>query len=156
MSDATTACSPKETEAALAEAEALVVERGQRLTPIRRRVLKLLLEEGQPAKAYDLLAQLDGVGAPKPPTVYRALDFLLDMELAHKIESLNAYVACGHLSHDHAAIFLICENCGRASELHAEGALDRVRRDASAHGFKNRRVVMEARGICAHCAETAG
>jgi Fur family transcriptional regulator, zinc uptake regulator len=151
MTHAHTECAPKDTETALAEAEALVAARGQKLTPIRRHVLRLLLDDTQPAKAYDLIERLDGVGAAKPPTIYRALDFLLEMDLAHKIESLNAYVACGHLSHPHAAIFLICDRCGAATELHAEDTLGRVRADALSAGFSLRRVVMEARGLCAKC-----
>ena len=72
-----------------------------------------------PSKAYDLLEHLGDDGAAKPPSVYRSLDFLLEMGLAHKIESLNAYVACGHWKHGHAAVFLICDKCGMAGELHA-------------------------------------
>ncbi len=151
MTHAHPACAPADTESALKQAETLVAGRRQKLTPIRRHVLRLLLEDAKPTKAYDLIARLDGIGAPKPPTVYRALDFLLDMGLAHKIESLNAYVACGHLSHAHAAIFLICEDCGSAMELHAENTLGQVRRDAEAVGFQLRRAVMEARGLCAEC-----
>ena len=88
---ANTPCSPQDVEAFLTEAETLAARRGQRLTKIRRKVLRLLLESSEPSKAYDLLANLDGEGSAKPPTVYRALDFLQDVGLAHKIESLNAY-----------------------------------------------------------------
>lgn len=140
-------------DTALAEAEAVVTARGQKFTPIRRQVMRLLLDSEQPAKAYDLLQRLDGVGAAKPPTVYRALEFLMDMDLAHKIESLNAFVACGHLCHEHATVFLICDTCGAANELHAEGALKTIESDASEVGFAVRRAVIEVRGECANCAE---
>ena len=80
----------------LAAAEALCVRREQRLTAPRRRVLELLLQAGQPLKAYDLMAAFDPHAPAKPPTVYRALEFLEREGFAHRIESLNAFVACGH------------------------------------------------------------
>lgn len=148
---ANTPCSPQEAEAFLAQAEQLVVERGQKLTPIRRKVLHLLLESAEPAKAYDLLANLDGEGAAKPPTVYRALDFLQEMGLAHKIESLNAYVACGHANHAHSAVFLICETCGAAEELHAVETSEALSKETSSAGFVIQNAVIEARGTCRNC-----
>lgn len=148
---ANTPCSPQEAEAFLQEAEALVQGKGQKLTPIRRKVLHLLLESEEPAKAYDLLANLDGEGSPKPPTVYRALDFLQEMGLAHKIESLNAYVACGHASHPHSAVFLICDRCGAAEELHAVKTSKAINDETQAAGFQVHNAVIEARGICRKC-----
>lgn len=136
----------------LAEAETLVSAKGQKLTRIRRKVLHLLLESEEPAKAYDLLANLDGEGAAKPPTVYRALDFLQEMGLAHKIESLNAYVACGHTSHSHSAVFLICEECGGAEELHAIETTDALLKETGNAGFTVNNSVIEARGRCRKCA----
>ena len=127
------------------------MQKGQRLTRIRRKVLELLVESPEPAKAYDLLANLDGEGAAKPPTIYRALDFLQTMGLAHKIESLNAYVACGHASHHHAAVFLICTECGGAEELHANQTQDALEAECVAAGFKIDQTVVEARGICRAC-----
>ncbi|MGB3626313.1 MAG: transcriptional repressor [Henriciella sp.] len=149
---ANTPCSPQDVEAFLSEAEALSARKGQRLTRIRRRVLRLLLESAEPSKAYDLLANLDGEGSAKPPTVYRALDFLQEVGLAHKIESLNAYVACGHTSHKHSAVFLICDECGAAEELHATATTDALQAETSAAGFEMRHAVIEARGICRDCA----
>ena len=147
-----TPCSHEDTERFLSEAEAMVSKRGQKLTPIRRKVLQLLLESEEPAKAYDLLANLDGEGAAKPPTVYRALDFLQEMGLAHKIESLNAYVACGHTSHEHSAVFLICDQCGSAVELHAVETSDALEKESLAAGFRTQNAVIEAHGICRNCA----
>ena len=149
---ANTPCSPQDVEAFLEQAEALAARRGQRLTKIRRKVLRLLLESSEPSKAYDLLANLDGEGAAKPPTVYRALDFLQEAGLAHKIESLNAYVACGHTSHKHSAVFLICEECGAAEELHAVATTEALKAETDAAGFHMRHAVIEARGICRDCA----
>ena len=122
------------------------------MTRIRRKVLRLLLESSAPAKAYDLLANLDGEGSAKPPTIYRALDFLQETGLAHKIESLNAYVACGHASHNHSAVFLICDTCHGAEELHATATSSALRSETEAAGFKMERAVIEVRGICRDCA----
>ncbi|MEL6862755.1 MAG: transcriptional repressor, partial [Pseudomonadota bacterium] len=131
---------------------ALAQKSGQRLTPIRRKVLALLVSAGGPAKAYDLMRQLDGEGAAKPPTVYRALDFLQALGLVHKIESLNAYVACGHMHHRHSAVFLICDACGSAEELHAERTSQALENDTKSVAFALERAVIEARGTCRNCA----
>ena len=149
---ANTPCSPQDIDVFLTEAESLVERQGARMTKIRRKVLRLLLESSEPAKAYDLLANLDGEGSAKPPTIYRALDFLQDTGLAHKIESLNAYVACGHASHSHSAVFLICETCGSAEELHAVKTSKALADETAGAGFRISRAVIEARGICRKCA----
>ena len=149
---ANTPCSPADTDAFLAEAEDIVAQQGQRMTRIRRKVLRLLLENDAPSKAYDLLANLDGEGAAKPPTIYRALEFLQEVGLAHKIESLNAYVACGHASHSHSAVFLICNQCGQAEELHASATADALEAETRKAGFKMARAVIEVRGVCRKCA----
>jgi Fur family transcriptional regulator, zinc uptake regulator len=148
---ANTPCSPQDVETFLNDAEAQVMRRGARMTRIRRKVLRLLLESAEPAKAYDLLANLDGEGSAKPPTVYRALDFLQESGLAHKIESLNAYVACGHTSHSHSAVFLICDACGGAEELHAVATGDALKAETAAAGFEMTRAVVEVRGTCRDC-----
>lgn len=150
---ANTPCSPDDVEDFLAVAEDVAARHGQRMTRIRRKVLSLLIEAGGPAKAYDLLAKLDGEGSAKPPTIYRALDFLREIGLAHKIESLNAYVACGHASHRHSAVFLICERCGRAEELHSVATTEALTAETEAAGFKLTRAVIEARGLCRECSE---
>jgi Fur family zinc uptake transcriptional regulator len=152
MSAAHLACSHDTVAEQLIQAEAICRARGGRLTPLRRQVLTLLLQSPAPAKAYDLLAQLGDSGAAAPPTVYRSLDFLLEMGLAHRIESLNAFVACGHWRHGHAAVFLICDRCGSAGELHSDAATQRLGEDAKAVGFRMRVAVIEIRGVCAACA----
>ena len=144
-------CSPQEADAFLEIAEEIALAKGQRMTRIRRKVLRLLIEAGAPSKAYDLLGRLDGEGSAKPPTIYRALDFLQELGLAHKIESLNAYVACGHASHTHSAMFLICDQCGRAEELHSEATSEALNGETQAAGFQLRRAVIEARGLCRLC-----
>jgi len=146
------ACAPESLADSLKEAEALCEERGGRLTPLRKKVLTLLLESGGPAKAYDLLEQLGDDGAAKPPSVYRSLDFLLEMGLAHKIESLNAFVACGHWKHGHAAVFLICDTCGVAGELHAHDSVKKLAQEVESVKFQMRSAVIEIRGLCRTCA----
>lgn len=136
---------------ALTQAERRVADEGERLTPARRRVLELLLNAGQPVKAYDLMAVFEDGGPPaKPPTVYRALDFLARQGLAHRIESLNAYVACRSSDPAHVAAFLICECCQAVAE--AEWDMTAQAQAAAAdHGYALSRLNVEARGLCAAC-----
>lgn len=137
---------------ALEEAERRCDAAGQRLTAPRRRVLQLLLETGEPMKAYDLMASFgDGGEAAKPPTVYRALEFLARRGFAHRIESLNAYIACRLGETNHAAGFLICDCCGAASEIERLPA-DWVRSAADEIGFAVSGVTVEAHGLCTDCA----
>ncbi len=140
----------------LAEADARCLAAGESLTPLRRRVLELLLDRSGPAKAYDLLADLDsGQGPAKPPTIYRALDFLVRLGLAHRIESLNAFVACDVGSCARSTIFLICEKCGGAEEFDAGHALVDLAEAAKKDGFQIRRTMIEASGLCSECKDAA-
>ena len=123
-----------------------------KLLNLQFKVLTLLLESEGPAKAYDLLGQLGDDGSAKPPSVYRSLDFLLEMGLAHRIESLNAFVACGHWDHGHAAVFLICDSCGSAGELHADDSVRKLTQEVEATKFKLRSAIIEVRGLCPECA----
>jgi Fur family zinc uptake transcriptional regulator len=140
----------------LSAAEALCARREQRLTPPRRRVLQLLLEAGQPVKAYDLMAAYDPAAPAKPPTVYRALEFLEREGFAHRIESLNAFVACGQPlageTQVHAAAFLICDCCGAAREFEARLG-DQLGGSAEAAGYQVHAVTIEAHGLCLSCRE---
>ena len=120
-------------DAHLRAAEALCASAGEALTPLRRQVLAMLLDHHGPAKAYDLLEGLKtGRSSAKPPTIYRALDFLMRMGLAHRIESLNAYVACDVGCMHAPAMFLICDRCQRISELHCEPLDGEIRAAAAA------------------------
>lgn len=139
----------------IAEAERVCAASGQSLTPLRRRVLELLIEQHGPAKAYDLLPLIGADKQAKPPTVYRALDFLVRMGLAHRIESLNAFVACGVGACERSTIFLICEKCGAAEEFDAGHALVDLSDAAKRDGFVIRRTMIEASGICAACQKAA-
>ena len=138
-------------KAELKAAEARCVDAEQKLTAPRRRVLELLLEAGQPVKAYDLIAGFGEDGAPaKPPTVYRALDFLERQGFAHRIESLNAYVACKQGPEAHAAAFLICDCCGETREVEPVGA-EQLIELAGRAGYSVSVVTVEAHGRCAAC-----
>jgi Fur family transcriptional regulator, zinc uptake regulator len=138
--------------AELMAAEGRCADAAERLTPQRRRVLQLLLQAGEPVKAYDLIAAFGEDGAPaKPPTVYRALDFLERQGFAHRIESLNAYLACRQGPIAHAAAFLICDCCGAAREVEPAGA-DELLKLAAGSGYTVEMVTLEAHGRCAACA----
>ncbi len=128
----------------------------EKLTTGRRRVLQLLLQAGKPVKAYDLIAAFgeDGSSA-KPPTVYRALEFLEKQGFAHRIESLNAYVACRHGDTPHVAAFLICDCCKSSSEIEAAGSTE-LSALGAAQGFVLSGVTIEGRGLCAACAPAGG
>jgi len=134
-------------------------ERGLRLTEIRARVLGLVADAGKPIKAYDLLDKVregEGAGAAAPPTVYRALDFLLANGFIHKLESVNAFVACHHPNAaQHSAPFLICDSCHKAVELEDEHVVATLDAQARALGFSPQTQTLEVHGLCAECA-TAG
>ena len=136
-------------DVALQSAEARCASAQERLTAPRRRVLELLLRADAPLKAYDLIAAFGRDGAPaKPPTVYRALEFLERLGFAHRIESLNAYVPC-RLEGGHSAAFLICDCCGEAEEIAPDFAAQiSLAQDA---GYTVRVVTLEVRGLCAAC-----
>lgn len=140
---------------ALASAEAACVERKLRLTPVRRRVLEILLESHRALGAYDVLERLsaEGLGS-KPPVAYRALNFLVENGFAHRIERLNAFIACAHPGGAHDPAFLICRACGRVAEA-GEAPLAALRKVAGQAGFTVERVSMEAEGLCPACAEAA-
>lgn len=147
---------PADRAAHLARAEAICAAAHESLTPLRRRVLELLIDAGGPAKAYDLLDGLkSGAGAAKPPTVYRALDFLTRLGLAHRVESLNAFVACDVGACARTTIFLICDCCGAALESDAGHALVDVGEAAKGAGFAIARTMIEAHGLCAACRAVA-
>ena len=136
---------------AMRAADLRLTAEGERMTPPRMRVLELLLAAGEPVKAYVLIARFGGDGQPaKPPTVYRALEFLERKGLAHRIASISAYVACTSGSVDHAAAFLICDCCGATTEVSAPVAGD-LGRAAEAAGYAIARTTIEAHGRCPAC-----
>jgi Fur family zinc uptake transcriptional regulator len=138
---------------AMATAEAICLERGQRLTPIRRKVLAALLASHKPLGAYEIIDRLAPKGPrPAPITAYRALEFLRENGLVHRIESRNAFIACVHT---HAAgdlvVFLICEHCGTVGEASSADVAATLTSAARAAGFTPKSPVIEIGGICAHC-----
>jgi len=137
---------------ALAQAEALCAERRVRLTPVRRRTLEILLERHGAMGAYEVLERLaaDGFGH-QPPVAYRALEFLVDQGLAHRIRRINAFAACAHPGQDHHAAFLICRSCNAIAELPAGALREALDRAASAAGFVIERTSLEAAGLCPAC-----
>ena len=133
-------------------AESLCEQRGVRLTSQRKAVLEFLLESEKPLSAYDLLDQMREVlKNPAPPTVYRALDFLLEQGLAHKLESISAYVGCVHPDHPHASQFLICADCGEVAEMEDKMIAKSLENAGKAIGFNTIHPVVELMGTCAYC-----
>jgi len=136
----------------LARAETLAAERGVRLTPVRRRVLELLLERHRALGAYEVLDRLadEGFGR-QPPVAYRALDFLVEQGLAHRVARLNAFAACMHPGEPHAPVFLICRSCNAVAEAGGDGLRRALEAEAAAQGFAVERSSLEALGQCAAC-----
>jgi Fur family zinc uptake transcriptional regulator len=138
---------------AIARAEDICTARKQRLTPMRHRVLEALLASHQPLGAYELIDRLAERGErPAPITIYRALDFLREQGLVHRIESRNAFIACVH-NHDSGdpVVFLICERCGAVGEAASAAVADTIKSASRAAGFTPKTPVIEISGICAHC-----
>ena len=140
---------------ALAHAETLCAARAQRLTPLRRQVLEVLLESHKPLGAYEIIDRAPGA-RPAPITIYRALDFLRDNGLVHRIESRNAFVACvnNHADGD-LVVFLICERCGVVGEAPSAAVADQLKSAARAAGFTPKAPVIEISGVCAHCRQVS-
>lgn len=145
-------CVPLNLEDRLKEAERACAIRDGIFTPLRRKILTFLLESERPVKAYALLKRLKNDQGAQPPTVYRTLDFLREMGLVHRIESLQAFVPCRHWKHGHAAAFLICDSCGAVAEFDAVESLRKLNQAAAGVKFKARDAVVEVRGACPECA----
>jgi len=141
---------------ALAAAEVRCAAGGLRFTPVRRKVLEILLQDHRALGAYSILDRLreEGFGS-QPPVAYRALDFLVANGLAHKIERLNAFIACVHTHHSHTPAFMICRLCDAVAEALSTTARDVLHDAAHATGFHIERAVIEAEGICPGCTEKA-
>jgi Fur family zinc uptake transcriptional regulator len=149
---------------ALERAEALCQTRGVQLTPLRRDVLRLVLESEAPIGAYALLDQLKASRAKAaPPTVYRALDFLLEQGLIHRLERLNAFMGCAEAldvnsahhdhAHDHPHQFLICRCCGATREISDHGVAEAISAAAAKAGFSAARATVEIAGFCGKCGD---
>lgn len=140
-------------ETQLDRAAARCRARGTSLTPIRRKVLDLLLGEPGGLKAYDLLDRMKEVhtATTPPTTVYRALDFLIEQGLAHKIARTNQFVACNHACHEDASLFLICPGCGVITELHDEQVLEALSLSLEQAGHRLAGPEIELSARCRNC-----
>lgn len=141
----------------MALAEAQLAEGGQRLTPVRKRTLQILLEAHRAMGAYDVLERLaaDGFGN-QPPVAYRALEFLEEQGLAHRIRRLNAFTACMHPGEVHSPAFLICRACHAVAEAPGRAIGAALAQSAEAMGFTVERATVEALGLCPGCRDHAG
>jgi Fur family zinc uptake transcriptional regulator len=140
----------------IAAAEAHCAAEGLRFTPVRRAALEILLGEHRAMGAYELLDRLHEAGfGSQPPVAYRALDFLVANGFVHKIERLNAFIACAHPGETHSPAFLICRLCDAVAEAQSGPARGGLGEAARTTGFRIERTVVEALGVCPACAETA-
>ena len=136
----------------IAAADQQCLQRGVRLTSLRRQVLELVLAHEGVVKAYQILADLQQTrGIAAPPTVYRALDFLVDAGLLHKVDALNGYIVCSHVGCCHEGLILVCSSCGDVNELDATPALDALRTQAAAQGFAIAQQNLLLTGHCQAC-----
>jgi Fur family zinc uptake transcriptional regulator len=139
-------------DSAIAAAESACARRGLHLTRLRRRVLEVVWSSHRPVKAYQILANLQrDRGTTAPPTVYRALDFLQEAGLVHRIESLSAFVGCGDPASPHVAQFLICKRCCAVAELGDSPVTRALAREVERLGFDAGRKTIEVEGICPDC-----
>lgn len=137
---------------ALDNARAICEAHRARLTRTRERVLELIWQSHKPLGAYDLLAVLSGEGQnAAPPTVYRALDFLQQHGLVHRIASLNAFIGCTHAGEQHHGMFLICSHCRNVLELTAPEVAQSITSAAARQGFEQRETTLEVTGLCPAC-----
>ena len=144
--------SPDEIERSLDIADEYCQARGERLTPIRRKVLGLLLASGRATKAYALLDQMrDMHPGSAPPTVYRALDFLLSANLIHRIETINAFSVCHDLTHCQHGILMVCQDCGRVEELHEPKLRKTLMAQVKQSGYRLSGEEIELKGLCPDC-----
>ncbi|MFM0038043.1 Fur family transcriptional regulator [Paraburkholderia strydomiana] len=139
-------------EAALTLADEYCRERGEKLTPIRRKVLELLLNSGRATKAYSLLDEMRQIHpGSAPPTVYRALDFLLSAGLVHRIESINAFTVCHDLTQCQHGILVVCQQCGSVTELHQPKLRQALVAQIQDAGYRLASDEIELKGLCAAC-----
>lgn len=144
--------SSEQIEHFLHQAEQLCAERKQRFTELRKQVLELVCRSSQPVGAYTLLDDLRERGrSAAPPTVYRALDFLQQQGLVHRLATNNTYLACAHPQTRHEGLFLVCSQCGHTQEVHTTGMMDAVRGYADEFEFQVEHAAVEVSGVCQSC-----
>ena len=139
-------------EHAVAKAHEICSKKGVRLTPMRLRILELVWRSRKPIGAYALLDEIKlEHKSAAPPTVYRALDFLMEHGLVHRIQSLNAFVGCNDPGHVHSGIILICKDCGDALEMDDVKISETIASFTKNLGFQLSSQSIEATGICPVC-----
>nr|WP_136251047.1 transcriptional repressor [Ningiella ruwaisensis] len=142
----------KEKQGIFEKAKDYCEQKGVRFTPLRARVYEILLKEDSSIGAYDLLDKLKAVeDNAKPPTVYRALDFFLELGLVHKVESNNTFMACHHFGCSHPVQFLICDDCGDVQEIQSQGVKETLEAQAEQNSFEIMTQTIEAHGRCKLC-----
>ncbi|WP_243369566.1 Fur family transcriptional regulator [Microvirga solisilvae] len=125
----------------------------EELNDTQKRVHRILTAAQNPLSAYEVLDKMRSKGAVTPPTVYRSLDKLIEKGLAHRLESINAYVACKHPHHHEMAAFAICENCGLVTEFSDPGINERLLQWGDENAFCSKKVTVEIRGLCEACSK---
>ncbi|MFK8017046.1 MAG: Fur family transcriptional regulator [Gammaproteobacteria bacterium] len=140
------------------KAEARCAERGARLTPARLAAFAALVSSDKPLSAYELVAELEQRENKKiaPLTVYRHLDFLMDVGLVHRVESIQSYLPCVHAEHTHDNQYLLCSTCGQVDELGSSELAQALQKIAAQHKFQAEHAMVEVKGQCATCAAAAG
>ena len=140
----------------LDEARRLCQERGVKLTDQRFEVLEIVASSHKPLGAYDIMEKVHFNGRRQSPVVvYRALDFLIAQGLVHRLNSLNAFIACMHSETAHTAQFLICRNCRNVAELKSNRVAEQIDEDALKTGFMVAQQIVEISGICGECGESS-
>ena len=133
--------------------ETLCKKRGIKLTTQRRTVLDIMLTANKAMSAYDLLDLLK-LSEPqaKPPTIYRALEFLLEQGFIHKVESSNSYIICPHFQDpEHISILFICDKCQQIIEKHSQDIEHQFKQLAQQRDFLIKHSVLEIHGFCQQC-----
>ena len=141
-------------DTALTKAKFICEDKGLRLTKIREFILKTVWENHKPTKAYELLDKITGLDySPEPPTVYRALDFLLNNGFIHRINSLNAFVGCSHPLKHSECYFMICKTCNEIKECCDEKITNAIRKTLDANQFSHKNIAIEISGECYECSK---
>lgn len=152
-----TPASPNRVQDALAVAENLCASRGRRFTPIRRKVLELLLKHERSLKAYELLDEIRAIHPnATPPTVYRALDFLLEEGLVHRVDTLNTFMACGDAAGAPHNLLVVCTGCGTVAEIHDDIVRNRLADRIKHAGFRLAGDEIEVKALCQDCLAASG
>ncbi len=140
-------------EDAVVAARKICAARETRFTPLRQQVLELVWGGHRPVTAYELLDMLSDTGKKRvaPPTVYRALDFLMEEGFVHRLESLNAFIGCPDPAHKHQGHFLICRECRTVTEISDNRLMSNISKAAEGHGYSCEHSMLEIMGLCGNC-----